>query len=117
MAKYRQYKNGIFGHRYKGYYITKTSEGLFNILDEDSNIIQENISDYSESEWFIDKKTATENDLRVIRELYSKEIYQLSKMLIDLLGKKEKGGLDKEDSALCEWVEKIRVRKVEDRVF
>ena len=36
MAKYRTYKNGITGHRYKGYYIIKgETKGKFAIWNED----------------------------------------------------------------------------------
>ncbi len=40
MARFRQYKNGIFGHRYKGLYITRNNSNrwkngkLYSIIDE-----------------------------------------------------------------------------------
>ena len=37
MAKYRTYKNGITGHRYKGYYIIKgETKGKFAIWNDKS---------------------------------------------------------------------------------
>ena len=43
MARFRQYKNGIFGHRYKGLYITRNNSNrwkngkLYSIIDENGN--------------------------------------------------------------------------------
>ena len=44
MAKYRTYKNGITGHRYKGYYIIKgETKGKFAIWNEDKTVFKDNI--------------------------------------------------------------------------
>ena len=43
MAKFRQYKNGIFGHRYKQYYILRNNANkfkrgkLYRVVDKDGN--------------------------------------------------------------------------------
>ena len=64
MAKYRQYKNGIFGHRHNGYYIIKgEKKGNFSIKDKDGNLVKENIYDYDDAEWIIDKMTVSEEEL------------------------------------------------------
>ena len=118
MARYRTYKNGITGHRYKGYYIIKgTTKGMFSILNEDKTVFKDKIYDFDESEWIIDKETANPEELELIKQLYEKEIYQLSSLFIELMQKKEKDGLDEKEEILYRWIEKVRRRKAEDRVF
>lgn len=119
MARYRTYKNGITGHRYKGYYIIKGEEkGLFQIWREDKTIYQDKIYDYDECEWIIDKVTVSDEEMLTIKQLYAMEIYQLSSLLVDLMQKKEReGDLDSKSKALYKWVEKVRKRKAEDRQF
>ena len=118
MARYRTYKNGIVGHRYKGYYIIRGAEkGKFQIWNEDKSIYKDNIYDYEECEWIIDKDTATADEKEMIKKLYGMEIYKLSALLIELMKKKEGQGLDSEKKALYEWVGKVRGRKAKDRGF
>ena len=119
MAKYRTYKNGITGHRYKGYYIIKgESEGKFAIWNEDKSVFKDSISDYDECEWIIDKETADHPTLVMAKMLYGKEIYELSALLIELIQKRDRQGfLEPESQDLYEWVEKVRRRKAKDRLF
>ena len=117
MGRYRMYKNGIFGHRYKGYYIIKgESKGTFAIWTEDKTVYRENIWDYDDCEWIIDKETADLSTQVMIKMLYGKEIYELSALFIELMQKKERnGGLEPKSQELYEWVEKVRRRKAEER--
>lgn len=118
MARYRTYKNGITGHRYKGYYIIKGEEkGKFSIWKDNGIVLKDNIYDYEECEWIIDKITANKEDIKIITSLYEKEIYQLSSLFVGLMQKKETEGLDPKNEALYKWVEKVRRRKAEDRSF
>lgn len=118
MAKYRAYKNGITGHRYKGYYIIKgKSKGLFEIWNEDKTVFKDNIYDYDECEWIIDKATANDEELNIIKNLYKKEIFQLTELFWDLILKKDREGLDEKSAALYKLVEKVRKRKIEERLF
>ena len=118
MARYRTYKNGITGHRYKGYYIIRGNEkGFFAIWNSDKSVFQANIYDYDECEWVIDKVTATQEELCLINQLYHQEIYQLSGLLVKLMQKREQNLLDIKDKELYKWVEKIRKRKIEERKF
>lgn len=118
MARYRTYKNGITGHKYHGYYIIRGKEkGLFEIWNADKSVFKNNIYDYDECEWIIDKETASEEDLNMIKQLYEKEIYQLSSLFVELMQKKEREGLEFKNANLYKWVEKVRKRKVEDRSF
>ncbi len=119
MAKYRTYKNGITGHRYKGYYIIKGEEkGQFAIWNGDKTVFMDSIYDYDECEWIIDKDTADHPTMVMIKMLYDKEIYELSELFMDLIQKRDReGSLDEKNKNLYEWVEKIRKRKAEDRAF
>ena len=118
MARYRTYKNGIKGHRYQGYYIIKGErKGLYQIWLEDKTVYKDNIYDYDECEWIIDKATASEEELAMIKQLYEMEIYQLSSKFVELMQKKEREGLDPKSERLYKWVEKVRKRKAEDRLF
>ncbi len=118
MARYRTYKNGITGHKYKGYYIIKgDSKGNFEIWKEDKSVFKDHIYDFDECEWVIDKVTADAENMNMIKMLYDKEIYQLSSYLVELMQKKEKEGLDSKNKVLYKWVEKIRKRKADDRKF
>lgn len=118
MARYRTYKNGITGHRYKGYYIIRGEKrGQFEIWTEDKQVYQKEIYDFDECEWIIDKKTASSEDLAIIQSLYTKEIYELSSLFVELMQKKEREGLEENSMNLYKWVEKVRKRKVEDRGY
>ncbi len=118
MARYRTYKNGITGHRYQGYYIIKGEQkGLFQIWKEDKTVFQDHIYDYDECEWIIDKVTASNEEMSIIKQLYEMEIYQLSSLFVELMQKKEREGLDMKNKELYKWVEKVRKRKAENRLF
>lgn len=117
MAKYRTYKNGITGHRYKGFYIIKgDTKGKFAIWREDKSVFKDNIYDYDECEWIIDKETADPENLEIINTLYDKEIYELNTLFADLINKRDREGeLSSREQNLYTWTEKIRKRKAEDR--
>ena len=117
MARYRLYKNGIMGHRYKNLYIIKVDKDHFRVVDESNNLVFDKISDYDECEWLIDKHVATEKENELMRYLYGKEIYQLSSLYVNLMNQKNAEGLDEENESLFAWVEKIRRRKAEEREF
>ena len=118
MARYRTYKNGITGHRYNGYYIIKgETKGTFAIWNEDKTVFRDNILDYDECEWIIDKETADPYNYNMIKLLYEKEIFQLSGLMVELIQKKDRQGLDAKSENLYNWVVKVRKRKAEDRQF
>lgn len=118
MARYRTYKNGITGHKYNGYYIIKgETKGLFEIWNEDKSVFKNNIYDYEECEWLIDKETADKETMLMMKQLYEKEIYQLSALFVELMQKKDREGLEKKSENLYKWVEKVRRRKADNREF
>ena len=112
------YKNGIFGHRYKGYYIIKgESKGKFAIWNEEKTVFRENILDYDDCEWIIDKETADLSTQVMIKMLYGKEIYELSEAFVKIMQKSWETPLTEEEKNLYKWVEKIRARKADERKF
>ena len=113
------YKNGIFGHRYKGFYIIRGEDGEpFKICRDDGSVFADDIPDFEECEWAIDKHAASSEDMEIMKKLYEMPLCDLSGMLIELIRKKEEnGGLDKEDKAMYAWCEKIRARKADERPF
>lgn len=118
MARYRTYKNGITGHKYNGYYIIKgENKGEFEIWNEDKTVFRDKIYDYDECEWIIDKETVNSEEMNMIKQLYQKEIYQLSALFVELMQKKNREGLEPRSETLYKWVEKVRRRKAEDREF
>lgn len=118
MARYRQYKNGIFGHKYKQYYIIRgEKKGAFSIMDENKNVVADGLEDFDDCEWYIDKTTATEDEIKLMKSLYDKEIFQLSSTLMELMEKNGSEGLSDEEEELYELVGKVRKRKTKERAF
>ena len=116
MSRYRTYKNGIYGHRYKNNYIVKNTETkFFSVLDETGNTISDNLVDFNECEWYIDKRTATEQELEIIHHLYALELFKISALFGEMMEKKSRSGLDPDETELYKWVEKVRWRKSGDR--
>ena len=73
MSLYRTYKNGITGRRYKGFYIIKgEKKGKFAIWREDKSVFKDEIYDYDECEWIIDKETADLETKVMMKMLYEK---------------------------------------------
>ena len=104
MARYRTYKNGITGHRYRGYYIIKGEcKGMFQIWNEEKAVYKKDIYDYDECEWILDKEMSTPEERKQMEQLYCMEIYQLSSLLMELIQKEKK---EKQDKELYKWVEK-----------
>lgn len=116
MARYRLYKNGIFGHRYKGYFIVKDGE-KFSILGKDKTILEDELNDYYDAEWEIDKITASPEMQKILQELYGEEIYVLSRFFEEMMKKDNDEGLTKNESDFYAWVKKIRARKAANKPY
>lgn len=120
MARYIQYKNGIFGHRYRGYYIIRPKERdvkAFCVMDRDKNIIKDNLLDYDDCEWEIDKLTASPLRKAGMKKLYSEEIYRLNRYFAFLDDKRSEGTITPKESVTLYWVSKIRDRKCKNRAY
>ena len=118
MARYRLYKNGIFGHRYKGYFIVKDEkQEKFSILSSDQTVLEDDLDDYYDAEWEIDKITASPEMLKILQDLYNEEIYMLSKFFAEMMEKDNTEGLTKDEKDFYEWVKKIRARKAANKPY
>ena len=117
MARYRMYKNGIYGHRYKGMYIVK-GEREFSVLDGNGVVMEKAIPDYEDAEWCIDKRLASPMEIQVMRGLYGMEIYDLSLIMMRFIERKDKGEkLSESEESRYELVVKIRGRKADGKPF
>lgn len=115
MARYRTYKNGITGHKYNGFYIVKgEGKGDFSILNEDKTVFEDKISDFEECEWIIDKETCGDENINIIKQLYGMEIYELSRLFVELMQKKAEQGLTPKSENLYKWCGKVRSRKAKN---
>lgn len=118
MARYRLYKNGIFGHRYKGYFIVKDEkQEKFSILSSDKTVLEDELDDYYDAEWEIDKITASPEMLKILQDLYDEEIFMLSKFFAEMMEKDNAEGLTKDEKDFYEWVKKIRARKAANKPY
>ena len=131
MARFRQYKNGIFGHRYKGLYITRNNSNrwkngkLYSMIDENGNPACdpgtgetfEESPDFEDCEWFIDKLKASEEEMALYRKLYDCSIPELYRIKAKYSRKTEEGTITKEEKALYTLVEKVMKRKDKDMAF
>ncbi len=122
MARFRTYKNGLYAHRYKGYYITRqdateTKKRTYSVVDPEKNVVEDGLSDYWDAEWEIDKMTASPDLTRFLKELYGEEVFMLSRFFLDLMQKENDEGLSPEEQAFFGWVKKIRDRKSDGKPY
>ena len=115
MARFRQYKNGIFGHRYKDLYVIRTGDSIkdyrYSIIDEDRNLIKSNMMSYWDAEWEIDKLQTPPQEMQVVRKLYAEDIPTLNRFFVQLTERKHEEALSIEENELLDWIVKIRRRK------
>lgn len=116
MSRYRTYKNGITGYRYKGYYIIRGEQkGQFQIWQEDKSVYQDGIYNGEDCEWIIDMALATSEEMSLIRKLYGMTIYQINQLRTKLDIKSQNSQLTPIESAVFVWAPKIIRRKAKDR--
>ena len=76
------------------------------------------VHDVEDCKWEIDKAVATEDDLKMYQLLFSKQIYMLSSLIVELLDKKrQQGFLDDKDSKPFDMANTVRSRKAEYKSF
>lgn len=120
MARFRTYKNGIFGHRYKDLYIVrdiKDGKKNYSVIDSSQNAISGPFSSYWDCEWDIDKRTASPELQSILKSLYDEDFASLSKMYALLLSKQSSGEISREESEFFEWVKKVRSRRADSKSF
>lgn len=118
MARYRTYRNGITGCRYKDCYILKgDKKGEFSILAKDGSPLKAGVYDFEDCQWEIDKMTATQEERAQMEGLYNKQFYELAIILADLGEKAAAGRLTPKEDALMQIAMTVRSRKAKDRPF
>ena len=118
MARYRTYRNGITGCRYKGCYILKgDKKGEFSILAKDGSPLKAGVYDFEDCQWEIDKITATQEERAQMEGLYNKQFYELAIILADLGEKAAAGRLTPKEGVLLQIAETVRSRKAKERPF
>ncbi len=120
MARFRTYKNGITGHRYKGYYVIRRvieDKKSFAVVNENQEQLSEEYPSYWDCEWFIDKMTASSELQELLLSLYQEDIYTLSQFMMNLMHKDETEGINIDEKVFLEWVKKIRTRKADNKPF
>lgn len=113
MARYRKYKNGIYGLKERGWYAeivaTDGRKKTFQIVDDKGNRYPETYDDINEAIWQIDIRTATDGDKAIIQKLYSADIFSLTGLIMQYYDK----GIyaSKRDEVVVNWADKVRYRK------
>lgn len=117
MARFRTYKNGIVGHRYKGLYVIrekKEGKSVYRVINDERASIIPSQKSYWDCEWEIDKYMASEKELQLMRKLYEEEIYTLNQFFFQFLQKKE---MTYNERIMYDLVEKVRSRKAKGLPF
>lgn len=118
MARYRKYKNGITGCRYKGCYILRgDKKGSFSVLSKDGSPFMTGLYDFEDCRWAIDKAFADREERIWMEELYTKQIYELTAILAGLEQKTAAGGLAPEEDNLIRIAQTVLARKAKNRPF
>lgn len=113
MSKYRQYKNGIYGIRYNGYYIVPEGEGRkktgFHVVDSEGVLKYGSQPSIDDCKWLINAGQATEAEKALVKKLYSMEIIDLTILLSQLMERGDE--LNEKEKMLDKWLEMVRDRK------
>ncbi len=107
---YKTYKNGVYGLKYKKYYIIPTEDGRCQIINDKAYIIVEAIENRKEAVWEIEKRTASEQEKKVLEFLYKKTIPELTTLMMEYYGKNEP-----DEKYIYKMAEFIRDRKDEGK--
>lgn len=114
MGRFRQYKCGIYGLRYDGEYIAADKTGprkyTYQVVKKDGTALSRTYDTLEDAEWYVDKSHASEEDLICIHELYGRDIYELTSMMVAYMDKPD-DTLTAEQKLQKKWAEKVRNRK------
>lgn len=108
--KYRTYKNNIYGVRYKKFYIIPSEGKTCDILDNQLYVFKEGFEDKEDAAWFIDKTVANDDERKVLNILYSKEIAELTEIMMKYYGK-----TDPASKYIYNMAKRIRDRKNDNK--
>ena len=120
MATYRTYKNGIYGKKYKKYYIVppkNSEEKIWSVVNEKNDVMKSGIHSFYDAIWEIDKLCATEDEMRAINLLYQQDVPSLVNM-IELMGAESRlNGLSANEQMMYDFAIKVRERKIEGKLL
>ena len=107
---YRQYKNGIYGLKYRGLYIIPTDDEHCQVVNDKTYLIIDNLNDRMDAIWEIEKRAASEKEIELLMLLYSKSFSELTTYMVEYFNKK-----DKESKYIYKMANIIRDRKNENK--
>lgn len=121
MGRFRTYKNGITGHRYKRLYIVRhfspDGKKTYGICDETGRMFSGTYQNFWDAEWEIDKFTASPELRALLKELYEENFVRIDAFFRELMEKKEKGEITPKEAEFLEWITKIRNRKAKGKPY
>lgn len=120
MGRYRTYKNGITGHRYKKLYIVRNTDEdgkkYYEVSDGKQQLLGRYDS-YWDAEWEIDKITAAPELTALLKELYAENFVRIDTFFRELMEKEDNGTITLEEKEFLDWVTKIRKRKAKGKPY
>ena len=114
MALYRQYKNGLYAKKYKGYFIVPPKDNenrVWRIYDLDLVLLKTSIPSYYDAIWEVDKMAATEEELLAIDQLYQQSMPELEELTFRLSNEKTITGLSVAEEKVLDFAVKVLNRK------
>lgn len=114
MALYRQYKNGLYAKKYKGYYIVPPKDNenkVWKIYDLDLILLKNDIPSYYDAVWETDKLAATEEEQLAIDQLYQQSMPELEELTFRLSTEKTATGLSMAEEKVLDFAVKVLNRK------
>lgn len=117
MALYRMYKNGIYGKRYKNRYIVKEEDVYRVYVDKDELVTNETFENIEDAEWWISKEVSSEEELELMKNLYSQEIYKLSDLIFMYMEMEKEKKLSKKQKQDYDLLVMVRRRRAKDKPF
>lgn len=117
MGKYRTYKNGIHGRRYRGFYVVKKGEKEFDVIEEDGTLIVDGMQSLADCEWEIDKITNPPEIRQLTLELYTMQIYDLVQLHKDAQKKCSEQPENEDYRKACDLVYSVLYRKTHRKPY
>ena len=87
---YRTYKNGIYRLKYRKLYIIPTEDDKCQVINDKVYLVIDNMDSREDAIWEIEKRCASEEELKLLKFLYSKSISELTTYMLDYFEKKDK---------------------------
>ena len=109
--KFRTYqKNNIYGIKYKRLFIVPRDDDTFCVWDDNKYPFETGFESAEDAAWYIDKRNATDDEMKVLKVLYGKDISDLTDIMMKYYGKD-----DPASKYIYEMAKRIRDRKDEGK--